>query len=180
MYPVADTFVLIRPAQTFYERIKLGSVASAEDASQEAFIAAFRNVKGFRGGSFRAWLLRIATNSCYDQMRSGKRRQSLSLDRMLEEEPTWEPASGGESPEEYTLRSELARELSQALETLLPEQRAVLVLSDIEGFSYEEIAEATGELLGTVKSRLSRARAHMRAHFAQHGELLPARYRQEE
>ena len=94
----------------------LGSVASVEDASQEAFIAAFRHVKGFRGGSFRAWLLRIATNSCYDQMRSGKRRQSLSLDRMLEEDPTWEPASGGESPEAYAVRAELARELTQALE----------------------------------------------------------------
>lgn len=152
---------------------------SAEDATQEAFISAFRHIRSFRGGSFKAWLLRIATNACYDQMRSGKRRPSVSLDSMLEEDPTWEPASKEESPEDHALRAELSQELSSAMETLLPEQRAVLVLSDIEGLSYEEIATATKSSMGTVKSRLSRVRAHLREHFSRHGELLPARYRRD-
>ena len=85
---------------------------SAEDATQEAFISAFRHIRSFRGGSFKAWLLRIATNACYDQMRSGKRRPSISLDSMLEEDPAWEPASKEESPEDHALRAELSQELS--------------------------------------------------------------------
>lgn len=155
----------------------LASAASAEDATQETFLSAFRNISAFRGGSFRAWLLRIATNACYDQLRSPQRRRSVSLDGMLED-PAWQPRSPAESPEEHALRSELSREISRGLEGLPAEQRAVLVLSDVQGLSYEEIAQATGSSLGTVKSRLSRARARMRDYLAQHGELLPDRFRQ--
>ena len=157
----------------------MGSVSSAEDAAQETFLSAFRNVAAFRGGSFRAWLLRIATNACYDQLRSPQRRRSVSMDAMLED-PAWQPRSSDESPEERALRSELSRELSRGLETLPGEQRAVLLLSDVQGLSYEETAQATGSSLGTVKSRLSRARAHMRDYLAQHGELLPEQFRQSE
>ena len=156
----------------------LGSGAAAEDAAQEAFISAFQHVKSFRGGSFKAWLFRIATNACYDQMRSAKRRRSTSLEGMLERDPSREPESGGESPEAAALRAELSRELTNAFNILRADQRAVLILSDVEGLSYEEIAQATGASLGTVKSRLSRARSHLRDHFTKHGELLPARYRQ--
>ena len=157
----------------------LGSMAAAEDATQESFIAAYTHIKDFRGGSFKAWLLRITTNASYDQLRSGKRQRSVSLESRLEAEPAWEPASGQESTEEHALRGELAQQLSRAFDALPPDQRAALVLSDIEGLSCEEIAQATETSLGTVKSRLSRARAQVRAYLAHHGELLPARYRQD-
>ena len=117
----------------------LGSAASAEDVTQEAFISSFPNIRSFRGGSFKSWLLRIATNASYDAIRANKRQRSSSLDAMLEEEQAWEPESPTESPKTAALRSELAAEISKAFPTLLPEQRAVLVLADVEGYSYEEI-----------------------------------------
>lgn len=157
----------------------LGSPAPAEDVAQETFISAFQHLASYRGGSFKSWLLRIATNGCYDHLRSVKRQRSSSLDSMMEEDPSWEPASKRESPEECTLRGELSRSIRAALDILPPDQRAVLILSDIHGLAYEEVAQATGASLGTVKSRLSRARAHLRGYFAEHGELLPSRYRQE-
>lgn len=156
----------------------LGYGPAAEDATQEAFISAYRHVKSFRGDSFKAWLFRIGTNACYDQMRSTKRQRSTSLEGMLQDDPSLEPQSGGESPESAALRSELAAEIGKSLDILPADQRVVLVLSDMEGLTYEEIAQATGASLGTVKSRLSRARAHLRDHLTKHGELLPARYRQ--
>lgn len=156
----------------------LGSQASAEDIAQETFISAFQHLATYRGGSFKGWLLRITTNACYDQLRSTKRQRSTSLESLQEEDPSWQPASGQESPEDFAVRKELSRTISTAFGVLTPDQRATLVLSDIEGLSYEEIAEATGASLGTVKSRLSRARSALRDYFQEHGELLPSRFRQ--
>jgi RNA polymerase sigma factor (sigma-70 family) len=151
----------------------LGDADSAADAAQEAFLSAYRNLRAFRGGSFRSWLLRIATNACYDTLRARKRRPSVSLDAGADDEDDASPLQlpdPSESPDETALRRELAA---------LPEdQRAVLILSDIEGLSYEEIAVVTGANLGTVKSRLSRGRARLRD-VLRAGELLPARYRHE-
>ena len=156
----------------------LGSRAAADDATQEAFISAFKNLRSYRGGSFRAWLLRIATNACYDQLRLLQRRPSTSLDAMLED-PNWQPSSSELSPEEQAENAELAREIGSAMATLPPDQRAVLILVDVEGYSYEEVAEITSSSMGTVKSRLSRARARMREFLLTHGEQLPSRFRLE-
>ncbi|MBI3743708.1 MAG: sigma-70 family RNA polymerase sigma factor [Chloroflexi bacterium] len=150
----------------------LGTRAGAEDAAQEAFIAAFRNIKSFRGEHFRAWLLRIATNACYDQLRAAKRHAGSSLDAMLDN-TAWEPASTQRSPEDQAISAELGREIQRAIATLPPDQRAVLLLADVEGLSYEEVAEATSANVGTVKSRLARARARVREHFSSKQELLP-------
>jgi RNA polymerase sigma-70 factor (ECF subfamily) len=156
----------------------LHDTEAAADAAQDAFISAFRALHGFRGGSFKAWVLRIVTNACYDQMRFAKRRPSSSLDDMAVE-PDHSPAllDDAESPEEFALRQDLSRAIQSSLDDLPPDQRVTVILSDIQGMSYEEIAEATGVALGTVKSRLSRGRARLRDVLLQRQELLPRQYR---
>ena len=156
----------------------LGDAEAAADASQDTFLSAFRAIKKFRGGSFKAWLLRIATNMCYDQLRYKQRRPTSPLEALLVE--TDHPSSftdPTEGPEHYALRQELGRAIQAGLNTLPPDQRVALVLSDVQGFSYREIAEITRSSLGTIKSRLSRGRAKLRDYLLEQGELLPARYR---
>jgi len=159
----------------------LGDADSAADAAQDAFLSAFRNLRSFRGGSFRSWMLRIATNTCYDALRARKRRPSVSLDLETQDEEDSAPlqiADTGESPDDFALRRELAAAIQDGLTVLPDEQRIVLILSDIQGLAYEEIAQITNSNLGTVKSRLSRGRARLRD-VLKAGELLPARYRHE-
>ncbi len=154
----------------------LGSEAWAADAAQETFISAYRAMKGFRGGSFRSWILRIAANATRDLLRAAKSRKADSLEA-LEQESGSLPPSREESPEEYALRAELAAEIQRSLDSLSPDQRLALVLIDIQGFSYEEAAQVTGASLGTVKSRLSRARHEMRDLLRARSELLPNQFR---
>ncbi len=157
----------------------LGDPASAADATQEAFISAYQNIARFRGGSFKSYLMRIVSNACYDELRRRKRRPTTSFEDFGEVDEEANPAliNGGEGPEEYAERQEMARVIQTGIETLPPDQRITLVLSDVQGLSYQEIAEATGVSLGTVKSRLARARGKLRDYLRTHGELLPARYR---
>jgi RNA polymerase sigma-70 factor (ECF subfamily) len=156
----------------------LGDTEAAADASQETFLSAYQAVGKFKGGSFKAWLLRIATNACYDQLRVHKRRPTSSLEAIYtDSDPSSHFVNGRETPEEHALRSELGKVIQQGITTLPPDQRSTLVLSDVQGMSYAEIADATGASIGTVKSRLSRARARLRDHLLEQGELLPARYR---
>jgi RNA polymerase sigma factor (sigma-70 family) len=159
----------------------LGDADSAADAAQDAFLSAFRNLRSFRGGSFRSWLLRIATNTCYDVLRVRKRRPTISLDIEADGDDDSSPlqiADTAEAPDDFALRRELAAAIQRGLADLPEEQRLILILSDIQGLAYEEIAEVTGANLGTVKSRLSRGRARLRD-ILKAGELLPARYRHE-
>src|SRR3712207_6695106 len=115
--------------------------ADAEDAAQEVFLAAFRAIRRYHGGSFRAWLLRIARNECYDQLRARKRRPHLSLDGDASAEVTPpEVTDPGEAPDERLLRRELAGELQRRLQELPDDQRLIVILSDIQGYSYNEIA----------------------------------------
>jgi RNA polymerase sigma-70 factor (ECF subfamily) len=157
----------------------LGDPESAADVTQEAFISAYRNIKRYRGGSFAAWILRIATNACYDQLRVRQRRPTSSIDALLddEEHAPYQFEDRGESPAERSMRNELADEIQRGLQSLDPDQRLAVIMSDIQGYSYDDISAATGWPLGTVKSRLSRGRAQLRDVLRQ-GELLPARYRQ--
>lgn len=165
--------------ETYQQRIynlslrMMGNSESAEDATQEAFLNAFRAIRSFRSGSFKAWLFRIATNVCYDQLRSNKRRPATSLDELIldPENPIDFPDSS-ETPEDYALRSELGRSIQQGLLSMSPDHRAVLVLIDIQGMSYDEVAEITNTQLGTIKSRLSRARRHLRDFLLQQEHSL--------
>ena len=160
----------------------LGDADSAADAAQDAFLSAFRNLRSFRGGSFRSWMLRIATNTSYDVLRVRKRRPSVSLDIEADDESASSPlqiADTAESPDDFAQRRELAAAIQHGLTALPDEQRIVLILSDIQGLAYEEIAQITNSNLGTVKSRLSRGRARLRE-VLKAGELLPTRYRHED
>ena len=156
----------------------LGDADAAADASQDTFLSAFRAIKKFRGGSFKAWLLRIATNACYDQLRYKQRRPTSSLEALpVETDHSSSFTDPAEGPEDYALRQELGQVIQTGLSTLPPDQRIALVLSDVQGLSYQEIAQVTRSSLGTVKSRLSRGRAKLRDYLSEQGELLPARYR---
>jgi RNA polymerase sigma-70 factor (ECF subfamily) len=176
-----NTLVLTYQHQVYNLAYRImGDEAAAADVTQETFISAWNHIGGFRGGVFKAWLLRIVTNACYDELRRAKRRPASSLEALYVEDPTPDaelPPSSFESPEAYTQRRELNRAIQAGLALLPSDQRIVLVLSDAQGLSYDEIAQVTGANLGTVKSRLSRARARLRDLLLQQGELLPAEFR---
>jgi RNA polymerase sigma-70 factor (ECF subfamily) len=157
----------------------LGGRQAAEDAAQETFIAAWRNLGSLRGEAFRPWLLRIAANHCRDELRRRGRRPSSSLDLALEEGVP-EPFDPAPAPETSALDSELRRHITRALEELPEEQRLAIVLCDIEGLDYTEIAAVMKTSLGTVKSRIARGRARLRALLLSEAELLPARFRHED
>ncbi len=160
----------------------MGEEAAAADAAQEAFISAYHHLKSFRGGSFKSWLLRIVTNACYDDLRKRKRRPATSLEDLVGDENSegeFDLPSNTDGPETIVQRHEMAALLQHGITTLPDDQRIVLVLSDVQGMSYEEIAEITNSNLGTVKSRLSRARGKLREYLQAHGELLPTQYRLE-
>ena len=155
----------------------LGSTSYADDATQETFISAYRAIDKFRGVNLAPWLLRIAKNQCYDMIRAMRRRPADSLEENLTN-PQVARAQSGRSPEEETLRGELAAEIQRAILSLPAEQRLLVTLIDVQGFSYEEAAEAAEVSIGTVKSRLSRGRARIRDHLRGLGELLPSEFRQ--
>jgi len=134
----------------------LGNRASAEDVAQETFVSAYRAIGRFRGGSLRAWLMRIATNLSLDTIRASKRHSEESLDQHMLN-PGFQVPSRSESPEQMAIRGELGAEIQRAIQSLPEDHRALLVLIDVQGLSYDEAAAAMGASLGTVKSRLSRA-----------------------
>lgn len=160
----------------------LGDPDLADDATQDTFIRAYTALHQFDGPSFRPWLLRIATNRCYDLLRQHRRRPAESLDAALDAgDPGWAADSGVADPEREAGRRELGRRLEAALGILDPDQRLVVVLHDVHGFPYDEIAEIARVPLGTVKSRLNRGRARLREVLRQDAgarELLEAVSRQ--
>lgn len=140
-----------------------GSAADAEDVVQDALISAWKSIASFEGGSFRAWIYRIATNRAIDLLRARRRRGELPLEPPEGEEVEWaEPADPGPEPLELASQSEAFAVVEQAMAALPAEQRTALALRDIEGFSYEEIARITVVEVGTVKSRIHRARLSVR------------------
>ncbi|MCU0463128.1 MAG: sigma-70 family RNA polymerase sigma factor [Anaerolineae bacterium] len=142
----------------------LGEPFSASDAAQEAFINAYRKLHDFRGGSFKAWLLRIVTNGVYDRLRYEKRRPADSIEDLpgAETDDGAPLASHSATPEQVAEQRDAQRAIQDCLGGLPSDQRATLVMFDLEGYSYQEVAETTDVQLGTVKSRLSRARLAMR------------------
>jgi RNA polymerase sigma-70 factor (ECF subfamily) len=157
----------------------MGEPAAADDATQEAFISAYKALKRFRGGSFKSWLMRIATNACYDELRRRKRRPQSSLDQIVEthESSPLLANKEGPSPEDLQQQSELMDAIQRCLDAVPDEQRTVAVLRDVEGYDYREIADIMSISLGTVKSRISRARIKLRDCLQGFGELIPAEYR---
>lgn len=163
----------------------LGDPEAAADVTQEAFFSAFRAIDSFKGSSFRAWLLRIVSNGCYDYWRAQGRRPTTSLDATLEDDRGSEGVGQGSDarlpnamidlswdPERVALKAEMIENIQAALMQLPAEQRLAVILSDIQGMPYEEIARVMNSSLGTVKSRISRARTHLRGILLRQGELF--------
>jgi RNA polymerase sigma-70 factor (ECF subfamily) len=156
----------------------------AADVTQEAFLSAFRALNTYRGGSFKAWLMRTVTNACYDELRRKKRRPTTPLepegsdgDEM--DTPRW-MADTALSPEGQVEADELEHAIQHCLENLPLEFRTVVVMADIQGLDYSEVAIATHTALGTIKSRLARARLRLRECLQGFRELLPAAFRLQE
>jgi RNA polymerase sigma factor (sigma-70 family) len=157
----------------------LGNAEDAADATQDALLSAFRGLKTFNGpaAGLRGWLLRIAVNTCYDQLRRRQRRPSESLEALHAVDPDRHNSAGDSvadptlGPEDRALGSETARHIQEAIDRLAPDQRMTVILCDVQGLSYDEAAQAMSVELGTVKSRLSRARAQLRDLLSAKGEL---------
>ena len=151
----------------------LGDAPAAEDATQDAFFSAFRNIGRFKGGNLKSWLFTITANACRDVLRSRNVRRTESLDA---EDVTIDPPSPTESPEDYAVRREMGQSIQQGLDSIPHDQRLAVVLIDVQGFGYEEAAGVMGISVGTVKSRLSRGRGRVRDFLRDRSGVLPARY----
>jgi RNA polymerase sigma-70 factor (ECF subfamily) len=155
----------------------------AEDALQEAMIHAFRHIRSFRGGNFKSWLARVTVNASYDELRRGKRHNGLPWEVFTSEgdeveSPDWmrDPATG---PQERAEASELQKALHSCIKALVPDYRLMVILVDMEGMSYEEAAQVARVPVGTVKSRLARARLQIRKSLQSYRSLLPTFYQTE-
>jgi RNA polymerase sigma-70 factor (ECF subfamily) len=161
----------------------LGDDSAAEDATQNAFLSAFRHLRDYRGGSFRAWVMRMVTNTCYDELRRLKRHPSQSLEPVSSEDqeeiesPAWTADPNATDPHQALEVAELEHAIQHCLERLPVDFRAVVVMVDIEGLNYDEVSHAVKTPLGTIKSRLARARLKLRDCLQGFGELLPAQFR---
>ena len=143
----------------------------ASDAVQEAFFSAYRKMDGFRGGSVRSWLSRIAINAAMDAQRLKKRRPADPYPEL--EDDTWQPpADPSADPVTTSLTAERHRALNRALAQITDDQRTAIVLYDVEGYDYAEIAELTSVSVGTVKSRIHRGRLAMRGLLAERMDLF--------
>ena len=156
---------------------------TADDATQNAMVQAFKNIRSFRGGSFKSWLARVTVNASYDELRRWKRQPSMSLEQFNSEgdeieSPLWmrDPSAG---PQEAAETAEMSDAIQHCLQGLVPDYRAVVVLVDIEGLSYEEAARAAHIPVGPVKSRLARARMQLRKSLRSFEGLLPTSYQVE-
>jgi RNA polymerase sigma factor (sigma-70 family) len=161
----------------------LGEAHAADDATQEAFISAYRNLYSYRGGSFRAWVLRIVTNASYDELRRRKRQPIVPLEPVDSsgdeiESPYWS-IDPGEGPEDSLQRVELGNAIQRCLDELPQDFKTVVICVDIQGMDYAEASETIGKPLGTVKSRLARARGRLRDCLQGFWELLPPAFRLE-
>jgi len=159
----------------------MGEHGAAGDATQEAFVSAYRKLEQYHGGSFKAWLLRIVTNACYDEHRRRQRQPVSPLIPELDdgetlEDPYW-LEDDTPSPEEQLEQAELQKAIQRCINALEEKFRTVLVLVDVEGLDYETAAVAAGTPLGTVKSRLARARERIQHCLQSFGELLPDLFR---
>lgn len=159
----------------------LGTSAAAADATQEAVISMYRKLDSYRGGSFKSWFLRIVSNECLDELRRQKRRPSISIDQEDEDGEIMESASWMKDDslpyEDQLSNVELEKALTHCLDGLEEKFKTVIVLVDVSGEDYETVAGAIRVPIGTIKSRLARARQKMQNCLQGFGELLPEKFR---
>jgi len=182
-----DAFnLLILKYQDMLYRIALRIIhddCGAEDATQNAVIQAYNNIRSFRGGSFRSWLARVVVNASYDELRRMKRHASMPLEQFNQEgeeieSPVW-IVDHSTGPEERAESNELQHAIQQCIRALIPDYRLMVILVDIEGLSYEEAAHVVRIPVGTVKSRLARARMQLRKALRRYENVLPPIYQLE-
>ena len=149
----------------------LGDADQAADATQDAFIHAYDAIAKFRGGLFRSWMLRITANASYDILRRAQRRPTTTLPDPDEGEAEL-PDLAALNPVTEAARSELYVHLEIALRRLPEDQRTAVVLCDVYGMDYNQVATTTDSALGTVKSRIHRGRLRLRELLAEHRELF--------
>lgn len=159
----------------------LTDAKAAEDATQTAFISAYRNICSFKGGSFRCWLTQIVKNACYDELRKQKRRPTIPLEPLDSSHEEIENShwiiDKSLSPEEQVEIGELDHAIQHCINDLPLEFRTVVILIDLNELDYQETAKIMKKPLGTIKSRLARARLRMRDCLQKFWELLPASIR---
>ncbi len=177
-----NTLILTYQNSVFNTAVRiLGDDERAADASQDAFLSAFKHINSFRGGSFKAWLMRTVTNACYDELRRQKRRPTTPLEPDTDdgdeiESPRW-LADPSMSPSQQMEADELEHAIQHCLNALPTDFRTVVVLADVQGMDYSEVAQAARVPLGTIKSRLARARLKLRECLRSFEELLPESFR---
>jgi RNA polymerase sigma-70 factor (ECF subfamily) len=159
----------------------LGDEAAAEECTQDSFLSAYKHLGTYRGGSFKSWVLRMVTNACYDELRRQYRHPTVPLEPVNDEDdeiesPGW-LASSEPSPEEIAETKEIDCAIQHCLNTLHPDFRTVIVLIDVQGMDYEDVSESIKSPLGTIKSRLARARQKMRDCLQGFEELIPSIFR---
>lgn len=148
-----------------------GNPEDAQDCLQEAMLRVFRAISGFKAqSSFSTWVYRITMNTCLDELRKRKSRPNTSLDGLLD--AGWSPQDGGESPEGHAMRREMGRKLQAYIGELPEDMRAAIVLRDVQGYSYDEIASMLDANVGTIKSRISRGREKLREKISARPELF--------
>jgi RNA polymerase sigma-70 factor (ECF subfamily) len=180
-----NTLVLHYQDSVFNTALRiLGDDDLAADATQDAFISAFKSITTFRGGSFKAWLMRTVTNACYDELRRQKRRPTTPLEPDTDDgeemdSPRW-LADPNMTPDQKAEADEVEHAIQHCLDNLPLEFKTVVVMADIQGMDYIEVATSIRVPLGTIKSRLARARLRLRECLQSFEELLPASYRLEE
>lgn len=149
----------------------MGNEQDAADMAQEALLRAWRSLSTYKGQSrFSTWLYRVTSNVCLDELRRRKRVEMDSIQVL--QEKGFEPVDPSETPETALDRTQMRRDLANAIDHLNEEQRMALVLRDVQGLPYEQIAEILDLNLNTVKSRISRARQSLRALLAGSTELF--------
>ena len=177
-----NTLVLHYQDAVFNTAVRiLGDDDMAQDASQDAFISAFQSIKTFRGGSFKAWLLRTVTNACLDELRRQKRRPTTPLEPETSDgeemdSPKW-LAVKSMTPAQKAEADELEHAIQHCLDALPAEFRTAVVLADVQGMDYTEVAAASKTPIGTIKSRIARARIRLRECLRSFEELIPSSYR---
>jgi len=162
-----EQIVLLYQDKVYSLSLRLtGSAQDAEDLAQEVFVRAYRHITAFRGDSdFGTWLHRIAVNTWLNQKRKGQPKAAYSLDEPVHSddgEIKREIPDMSEEPESVLLESQLSEKLHRAVEALPKDQKAVILLREVEEYTYEEIANIMACSIGTVKSRLARARVALR------------------
>ena len=148
-----------------------GNREDAQDCLQEAMLRVYRAIGSFKGqSSFGTWVYRITMNTCLDELRRKKNKQSASLDNMLDQ--GWSPTDESASPEKKAIQSEMRRCISKSIQELPEDMRSAIIMRDIHGYSYDEIADTLNVNVGTIKSRISRGREKLREKLSNFSELF--------